>query len=149
MGFSAGGHLASTEATHFNDPYIQNEENTSLRPDFQILIYPVISMTDEIGHIGSRNNLLGENPDIEKIRYFSNELQVNEQTPPTWLTHTEDDSVVPVENSIRFYQALVANKVPAEMHLYPFGNHTFVLRLPTGEWMAPLFKWMQQMGFME
>jgi acetyl esterase/lipase len=149
MGFSAGGHLASTAATHYNNPYIQNDEKTSLRPDFLILIYPVISMTDEIGHIGSRTNLLGVKPDIDKIRFFSNELHVNAQTPPTWLTHTGDDTVVPVENSIRFYQALVANKVPAEMHLYPSGNHAFVLKLPTSKWMAPLFVWMQWMNFLK
>jgi acetyl esterase/lipase len=149
MGFSAGGHLASTAATHCNNPYIQNDEKTSLKPDFLILIYPVISMTDEIGHKGSRNNLLGLNPDIDKIRYFSNELHVNAETPPTWLTHTGDDTVVPVENSIRFYQALVANKVPAEMHLYPSGNHAFVLKLPTSEWMEPLFVWMQRMNFLK
>jgi len=149
MGFSAGGHLASTAATHYNNPYIQNDEKTSLRPDFLILIYPVISMTDEIGHIGSRTNLLGVKPDIDKIRFFSNELHVNAQTPPTWLTHTGDDTVVPVENSIRFYQALVANKVSAEMHLYPSGNHAFVLKLPTSKWMAPLFVWMQWMNFLK
>jgi acetyl esterase/lipase len=149
MGFSAGGHLASTVATHFNNSYIQNDEKTSLKPDFLILIYPVISMTDEIGHIGSRDNLLGKKPSIDKIRYFSNELQVNEQTPPTWLTHTGDDTMVPVENSIRFYQALVAHKVPAEMHLYPSGNHAFVLKLPTSEWMVPLFDWMVRMNLLK
>lgn len=149
MGFSAGGHLASTEATHYNDVYIRNDEKTSLRPDFLILIYPVISMSDEFGHLGSRKNLLGPDPDPEKIRYFSNELQVDENTPPTWLTHTGDDTVVPVENSIRFYQALIAHKVPAEMHLYPSGNHTFVLKLDTGEWMKPLFTWMSQAGFIQ
>jgi acetyl esterase/lipase len=99
MGFSAGGHLASTAATHFNTSYIENVENTSLRPDFLILVYPVISMTDEIGHIGSRNNLLGENPDAGKIHIFSNEFQVSPQTPPTWLTHTGDDNVVPVKTA--------------------------------------------------
>jgi acetyl esterase/lipase len=147
MGFSAGGHLASTEATHYNDPYIQNDNHTNLRPDFLILVYPVISFTDEIGHIGSRNNLLGADPRLDRIIYFSNEFHVNAQTPPTWLTHTGDDTVVPVENSIRFYQRLVANKVPAEMHLYPSGNHAFVLKLQTSEWMEPLFKWMVQMKF--
>lgn len=149
MGFSAGGHLASTVATHYNNPYIQNDDKTSLRPDFLVLIYPVISMTDEIGHLGSRTNLLGANPDIDKIRFFSNELHVNAQTPPTWLTHTGDDTIVPVENSIRFYQGLVSNKVPAEMHLYPSGNHAFVLKLPTSEWMGALFVWMQRMNFLK
>jgi acetyl esterase/lipase len=144
MGFSAGGHLASTTGTHFNKSYIPNNENVNLRPDFLILVYPVISMTDELTHMGSRNNLLGNNPGAEQISLFSNELQVNENTPPTWLTHTGDDTAVPVENSIRFYQALIKNKVPAEMHLYPKGNHAFVLRLPTDEWMQPLFEWMKK-----
>jgi acetyl esterase/lipase len=146
MGFSAGGHLASTVGTHFNKSYIQNDENISLRPDFMILIYPVISMKEGLTHGGSKTNLLGKTPSEEQIALFSNELQVNANTPPTWITHTGDDTVVPVENSIRFYQELIRNKVPAEMHLYPAGNHGFVLKLPTDEWMQPLFGWMQKSG---
>jgi acetyl esterase/lipase len=146
MGFSAGGHLASTVGTHFNKSYIQNDENISLRPDFMILIYPVISMKEGLTHSGSKTNLLGKSPSEEQIALFSNELQVNANTPPTWITHTGDDTVVPVENSIRFYQELIRNKVPAEMHLYPAGNHGFVLKLPTDEWMQPLFGWMQKSG---
>ncbi len=134
MGFSAGGHLASTAGTHFEKSYIPNKEKTSLRPDFMVLIYPVISMTNKITHQGSRVNLLGENAGEENILLFSNELQINKNTPPTWLTHTGDDTVVPVENSICFYQALIRNKIPAEMHLYPKGNHGFVLNMPTSEW---------------
>ena len=144
MGFSAGGHLASTAGTHFEKSYIPNKENTSLRPDFLILVYPVISMTDGLTHGGSRKNLLGSSPSIDQINLFSNELQVNEKTPPTWLTHTGDDSVVPVDNSIRFYQALVRNKVSAEMHLYPQGNHGFVLKQSTDDWMGPLFEWIRK-----
>jgi acetyl esterase/lipase len=146
MGFSAGGHLASTTGTHFNKSYIPNEENVSLRPDFMILIYPVISMKEGLTHGGSRTNLLGKTPSEEQIALFSNELQVNANTPPTWITHTGDDTVVPVENSILFYKELIRNKVPAEMHLYPAGNHGFVLKLPTDEWMQPLFDWMQKSG---
>jgi acetyl esterase/lipase len=146
MGFSAGGHLASTAGTHFEKSLIPNNENTSLRPDFMILIYPVISMTDKLTHKGSRKNLLGASPPIGQINLFSNELQVNEKTPPTWITHTGDDSVVPVDNSIRFYQALVRNNVPAEMHLYPSGNHGFVLKQPTDEWMGSLFLWINKMS---
>jgi len=149
MGFSAGGHLASTAGTHFDKSYIPNDENISLRPDFMILVYPVISMKDELTHSGSRTNLLGKEPDAEKITLFSNELQINENTSPTWLTHTGDDTVVPVENSIRFYQELIKNKVPAEMHLYPKGNHGFVLKLPTDEWMQPLFDWMKRSGIIQ
>ena len=146
MGFSAGGHLASTAGTHFSKSYIPNAEKTSLRPDFLVLIYPVISMKDGLTHGGSRSNLLGKTPTEEQITLFSNELQVNAQTPPTWLTHTGDDTVVPVENSIRFYQELIRNKVPAEMHLYPKGNHGFILYLNPHEWMLPLFDWLKKSG---
>ena len=147
MGFSAGGHLASTAGTHFEKAFIPNENNTSLRPDFMVLVYPVISMTDELTHGGSRKNLLGLVPSPEQIRQFSNEMQVNPGTPPAWITHTGDDTVVPVENSIRFYQALIRNKVVAEMHLYPSGNHGFVLKLPADEWMKQVFSWMTKSGF--
>jgi acetyl esterase/lipase len=145
MGFSAGGHLASTAGTHFGKSYIPNDGKVSLRPDFMILIYPVISMTDELTHKGSRNALLGKTPTKEMIDLFSNEKHVNANTPPTWLTHTGDDKVVIVENSIRFYQELIRNKVPSEMHLYPKGNHGFVLFQPTDEWMQPLFEWMKKL----
>jgi len=149
MGFSAGGHLASTAGTHFDKSYIPNDENVSLRPDFMILVYPVISMTDELTHKGSGANLLGKEAGADRIALFSNELHVNATTPPTWLTHTGDDTVVPVENSIRFYKELIRNKVPAEMHLYPEGNHGFVLKLPTAEWMQPLFDWMNKSGILQ
>ncbi|MGV8963720.1 MAG: alpha/beta hydrolase [Candidatus Saccharimonadaceae bacterium] len=142
IGFSAGGHLASTAGTHFSKSYIPNDENISLRPNFMILVYPVISMKDKLTHRGSRENLLGESASEENIILFSNELHVNSNTPPTWITHTGDDTVVTVENSIRFYQELVRNKVPVEMHLYPHGNHGFVLKLLTDQWMQPLFNWM-------
>jgi len=147
MGFSAGGHLASTAATHFKKSYIPNIEAVNLRPDFAILIYPVVSFTEQIMHKGSRDLLLGKNPTPDQIELFSNELQVTAETPPTWLTHAGDDKVVPVENSIRFYEALLKNKVPAEMHLYPKGNHGFVLSQPIEEWMQPLFRWMQKNGW--
>ena len=146
MGFSAGGHLASTAGTHFDKSYIPNPENTSLRPDFMILIYPVISMQDGLTHGGSRTNLLGKSPSEEQVKLFSNDLQVNANTPPTWITHTGDDTVVPVENSIRFYQQLVKNKIPAEMHLYPAGNHGFVLKQSCEQWMLPLFEWLVKSG---
>lgn len=143
MGFSAGGHLASTAGTHFNTSYIPNPSNTSLRPDFLILVYPVISMQEGLTHGGSKGNLLGESPSKEKVDLFSNELQVNKDTPPAWLTHTGDDTAVPVENSIRFYQALIRNGIPAEMHLYPKGNHGFILNMKPEDWMGPLFEWIK------
>ena len=143
MGFSAGGHLASTEATHFDKAYIENDTGTSLRPDFQILVYPVISMQDTLTHAGSKLNLLGENPSQEITELFSNELQVDENTPQAYITHAGDDVVVNVDNSIIYYEALRHHKVPAEMHIYPKGNHGFVLFQPTEEWMKPIFKWLK------
>jgi len=143
MGFSAGGHLASTAATHFNQTVIENHNHTNLRPDFQILVYPVISMQDSLTHIDSRKNLLGTDPSKEIIDAFSNELQVDENTPPAYITHAGDDHVVDVDNSIVYYEALRHHHVPVEMHLYPKGNHGFVLFQPTEEWMMPLLKWMK------
>jgi acetyl esterase/lipase len=141
MGFSAGGHLASTAATHFEKWYIENIENTSLRPDFQILVYPVISMTAALTHTGSRDNLLGKNPSREDVDLFSNELQVQSDTPPAYLTHTADDKVVDVDNSIVYFEKLRNHKVPVEMHIYPMGDHGFIFRHPG--WMEPLFSWLE------
>jgi acetyl esterase/lipase len=149
VGFSAGGHLASTAGTHFEKSYIPNDEKISLRPNFMILVYPVISMKDGLTHRGSRESLLGTSPEAERIALFSNELQVRPNTPPTWLTHAGDDNVVTVENSILFYKELIRNHVPAEMHLYPSGNHGFVLNLPTDEWMQSMFSWMIKSGFIQ
>ncbi|WP_229367655.1 alpha/beta hydrolase [Fibrisoma limi] len=141
MGFSAGGHLASTAATHFEKAYIDNGSNTSLRPDFQILIYPVISMQDSLTHGGSHDNLLGKNPSRQDIDLFSNELQVRANTPPTYLTHAADDKLVDVDNSIIYFERLRRQKVPVEMHIYPKGDHGFIFRHPG--WMDPLFAWMK------
>jgi len=147
MGFSAGGHLASTAATHFDIAYIEDELNTSLRPDFQILVYPVISMQDSLTHPGSRKNLLGDKPLKEIVDKFSNELQVTANTPPAYITHAGDDTVVDVDNSIIYYEQLRHQDVPVEMHIYPKGNHGFVLFQPTEEWMIPVFKWMRNSGW--
>ncbi|AUD07496.1 esterase [Spirosoma pollinicola] len=125
MGFSAGGHLASTLATHYNkDP----KASEQVKPNFAILLYPVVTFGEK-AHAGSRTNLLGKlasSPDM--IAYYSNELQVTAQTPPTFLVHAEDDKAVPVENSINFYLACLKNNIPAEMHLYPTGGHGFGMR---------------------
>ncbi|MDP4208865.1 MAG: alpha/beta hydrolase [Bacteroidota bacterium] len=141
MGFSAGGHLASTEATHFKKAFIENAKNTSLRPDFQILVYPVITMQDNLTHRDSRNKLLGNNPSKETIDEFSNELQVDETTPPAYITHAADDNVVDVDNSINYFEKLRHYKVPVEMHIYPKGGHGFIFGHKG--WMEPLFKWME------
>lgn len=146
MGFSAGGHLASTVGTHFNKPVIKNSEARNVRPDFMILVYPVISMGDSLGHRGSRDNLLGKTPSADKIRLFSNDLQVTDQTPPTFLIHAGDDKVVDVDNSISMYEALRHRKIPAEMHIYPKGDHGFVLNIPVPEWMSVVMKWMKSSG---
>jgi acetyl esterase/lipase len=143
MGFSAGGHLASTAATHFKKAVIENDNNTNLRPDFQILVYPVISMQDSLTHLDSRTKLLGKNPSKEIIDEFSNELHVDENTPPAYITQAADDKVVDVDNSIVYFESLRHHNVPVEMHIYPKGNHGFVLRRPTEEWMKPIFKWMK------
>jgi acetyl esterase/lipase len=143
MGFSAGGHLASTEATHYEKAVIENNNNTNLRPDFLILIYPVISMQDSLTHLDSRTNLLGKNPSKTLIDEYSNELQVNANTPPTYLTHAGDDKAVDIDNSIGFYEKLRHQNVPAELHLYPKGGHGFVLSQKPEDWMMPLFKWLK------
>jgi acetyl esterase/lipase len=151
MGFSAGGHLASTAGTHFNSAVIDNKNNTSLRPDFLILIYPVISFADSIGHMGSRDNLLGKNPSGEKIKKYSNELQVTDKTPPTFLVHAGNDDVVKVQNSIYFYEALEQNHIPAELHIYPKGGHGFGLNNPAtrDKWMDRLQNWMDANGWLK
>lgn len=141
-GFSAGGHLASTAATHFQKAVIENPNNTNLRPDFQVVVYPVISMQDSLTHRDSRNNLLGKNPSKEVIDQYSNELQVNKNTPPAYITHAADDNVVDVDNSIQYFEALRHNKVPVELHIYQSGGHGFIFRQP--DWIDPLLSWMKK-----
>ena len=148
MGFSAGGHVAATAATHFNfKADASNSDTTSVRPDFAILIYPVISFDSTIAHKGSRNNLIGLKPSLEKTIFFSNELQVDKNTPPTFLVHAGDDAVVPVQNSLRFYEACIKNKVPAQMHLYPKGGHGFGMKNTTTDdnWLERLQNWMSRL----
>jgi acetyl esterase/lipase len=147
MGFSAGGHVASTEATHFNKALIENKSNTNLHPDFQILVYPVISMEDSLAHKGSRTQLLGNNPSKETIDLYSNELQVDKNSPPAYITVAADDKVVDVDNSIIYFEKLRHNNVPVEMHIYQKGDHGFVFRHPG--WMEPLFEWMQSNNWMK
>jgi acetyl esterase/lipase len=151
LGFSAGGHLASTAGTHFETTTIDNKDNISLRPDFMVLLYPVISFSDSIGHTGSRDNLIGKNPAAQLIQEYSNELQVTARTPPAFLVHAEDDKTVPVANSLHFYESLLHNKIPAEMHIYPKGGHGFGLHNPTtkDEWTQRLYNWMQSNGWLK
>ncbi|MFC5409989.1 alpha/beta hydrolase [Larkinella bovis] len=147
MGFSAGGHLASTAGTHFNTRYIDETGQTSLRPDFMILVNPVISFNDSTGHIGSRNNLLGKQASAEKILRFSNERQVGKSTPPAFLVHSGADIVVPVANSIQFYEALNRNGVSGAMHIYSKGEHGFLTYPSFQEWFDRCVEWMKVSGF--
>jgi acetyl esterase/lipase len=148
MGFSAGGHLAATASTHFENSYIENKKGTNLRPDFMILVYPVISMADSLGHIGSREYLLGKNPSEKQIILFSNQLHVGKSTPPAFLILAGDDSVVKPENSIIFYDALIKNGIPAEMHIYKSGEHGFLKEPPFEEWFGRCCYWMKSNGWM-
>lgn len=154
MGFSAGGHLASTAATHFDagqsdaaDPI----DRLSCRPDFAVLCYPVISFTESFGHMGSKKNLLGPDPDPKLVESLSNERQVTEQTPPTFLFHTADDTGVPPENSLAFFAALRRAKVPCELHIYEVGPHGIGLSPAdpaTFGWKDRLADWLRARGIL-
>lgn len=149
MGFSAGGHLASSAETHFNKSYIENSDGINLRPDFAILVYPVISFGDSLTHYGSRNALIGKNPSGEIIKLFSNELQVTPQTPPTFLIQAEDDKIVSVKNSIVFFEALLKNKVAAGLHIFPKGDHGFGLEPSHSNWFSYCALWLQENGWLK
>jgi acetyl esterase/lipase len=148
MGFSAGGHLASTAGTHFdkgNDAAPDPIDHESSRPDFLVLGYPVIEFGQTFTHKGSEHFLLGDNPDPALIRLLSNAEQVTPQTPPTFLFHTSDDPVVPVSNSVVFYEALIRNKVPVEMHLFRHGPHGVGMAQDRDDlkiWPELLFHWL-------
>ncbi|MGQ1910345.1 alpha/beta hydrolase [Marinifilum sp. RC60d5] len=152
MGFSAGGHLASTLGTHYNDTMyssIDSIDQESARPDFMALIYPVISMQKGLTHYGSMKHLLGENPDAKLVDKFSNELQVTTDTPPTFLIHASDDKAVPVQNSLMMYQSLIKNDIYTEMHIYPKGGHGFSLghnRAHVKSWTDLFCTWLQSIS---
>ncbi|WP_321480121.1 alpha/beta hydrolase [uncultured Bacteroides sp.] len=139
MGASAGGHLASTLATHYT--------SKETRPDFQILLYPVITMNPAYTHAGSRKNLLTATPTAKLEKEFSNELQVNAETPQAFIALSSDDGAVPPENSINYYLALLKNKVPATMHIYPTGGHGWGFRdsfTYKRQWTEELEKWLRE-----
>ena len=150
MGFSAGAHLASTAATHFDSGNPQSSdpiEHAGCRPDFAILAYPVISFTAEYTHQGSRKNLLGENPKPELVKELSSELNVTPKTPPTFLFSSSTDTVVPPENSVAFYLALRKAGVPAELHIFENAPHGVGLDLAdpsVGEWGTLLLHWLRE-----
>jgi acetyl esterase/lipase len=154
MGFSAGGHLASTAATHFDAGDKDSDDpisKVSCRPDFAVLCYPVITFTQDFMHKGSRRNLLGDDPDLELVKSLSNELQVTKETPPTFLFHTTEDTGVPPQNSTVFYVACVEHGVPAELHIFAKGRHGIGLgkSIPgSNEWPERLKTWLKVSGFL-
>lgn len=175
LGSSAGGHLASTAGTHWQTPHISNPKNTSLRPDFMILNYPVISFADSLTHFGSRFNLSGpvlQKEEFEKImadwetsemawkkikipadalKKYSNELQVRADTPPVFITAAVDDDVVKVQNSLVFIAALQKNHVPFGSFFYANGGHGYGMDNPTSEvdWMDSCLDWLKKEGFLK
>ncbi|WP_255474138.1 alpha/beta hydrolase [Pontibacter qinzhouensis] len=151
LGFSAGGHLASTAGTHLSKTTVPNQANINLRPDFMMLIYPVISSEKEIAHLGSFENLLGKGATEAKLKEYSNDIQVTAQTPPTFLVHASDDKAVKSENSIRFYQALLRNNIPAELHIYQQGGHGFgLVNASTKDlWFERGINWLGTNGFLK
>ena len=150
IGFSAGGHLASTAATHFDKEVIENKKHISLRPSFAILLYPVVTFGPK-AHVGSKENLIGKNAPQALVDLYSNEKQVTPNTPPTFLVHAQDDGLVPVENSLMFYDAMVKNHVKGEIHIYQFGDHGFGLhnRVTKDDWFNSLTKWMDGNGWLK
>lgn len=151
MGFSAGGHLGATLATKFDSIVYPNSGNISARPDFSALIYPVISMKEDITHMGSRTNLLGKSPSLAKIEGFSSEMNVGPHTPPTFLVHAADDKAVPVENSIRYFLAINSYNIPSELHIYEKGGHGFGLgnMAPTKNWPDAFESWLGIHNYVE
>lgn len=149
MGFSAGGHLASTLSTHYDERAYETSSKISARPDFSLLIYPVISMQNDITHKGSQVSLLGENASQLDIDAFSNEKKVTAQTPPAFLIHATDDGVVMAENSVNYYLALKKNGVTAELHLYEKGGHGFGLGVNDTSkfWTKACEEWLKNNGY--
>ncbi len=147
IGFSAGGHLASTLATHYDKAYVDDPDQISLRPDFLIVVYPVISMDAKITHLDSRKALLGADPTAEQVRLFSNELQVKKDTPPTLILHAADDRLVDVDNSVVFFEALRHAGVPVEMRLFEKGQHGFFL-MPRDRWQGAIMEWLTTNGWL-
>jgi len=149
IGFSAGGHLASTLGTHFDKVLVPNPDNISVRPDFMLLLYPIITMGSRT-HAASRENLLGTNPPQTLVDEYSNEKQVDANTPPTFLVQAADDKVVPIQNSLMFFDALLTFKIKAEMHIFQAGGHGFGLDNSTtkDKWIDWAKNWLEQNKFL-
>ena len=148
MGFSAGGHLAAKLSTHYKQRTYETKDETSARPDFSILIYPVISMKNEITYKGSKTNLLSDNPSDEMIMEYSNELHITENTFPAFIIHACNDKSVHVENSIQYFIALKKNNVPVELHIYEKVGHGFGLGIngTSKSWTLDCEKWLKSMN---
>jgi acetyl esterase/lipase len=147
IGFSAGGHLASTLSTHFAEEVYEVKDTVSARPDFSLLIYPVISFDSTFTHAGSRRNLIGAKPSEDVVRHFSNELMITSKTPPAFLVHSADDKVVPVKNSIVYFEGLVSNNIPSELHVFQKGGHGYGLAINTGTqaaWPELCLHWLKE-----
>lgn len=149
IGFSAGGHLAATTGTQFKTPVLSQWRSADVRPDFLMLIYPVITFVDPAVHAGSRTMLLGDAPSQADMQRFSPQLAVSDETPPTFLIHAADDQTVPVANSIRFFEALQARKIPAQLMIYPAGGHGYGLNNATTDdrWIERCRQWLQSQGW--
>jgi acetyl esterase/lipase len=155
LGFSAGGHLASSLGTHFQTSAYEiadNTDNVSCRPDFMVLVYPVITFEPPFGHMGSRDNLLGKNAGGQLVKSFCSHLRVTKETPPTFLIHANDDKVVLPEHSILFYEALRKKNIPVEMHIFLKGGHGFGMNKGVGPaegWVNLCEKWFKQSGLLK
>jgi acetyl esterase/lipase len=150
LGFSAGGHLASTLSTHYAEKVYEPKDTVSAKPNFSLLIYPVITMDSSFTHMGSRRNLIGARPSAEDIKRFSNELQVNEKTPPAFMVHSADDKAVPIKNSIVYFEQLVKYGIPSELHIFQKGGHGYGLgggKDTQSSWPELCIKWLKASGF--
>jgi len=153
-GSSAGGHLAATAGTRFDNGNPDSPDpvaKTSCRPDFMLLLYPVITMKEDFTHLGSRKNLLGEGNNLNLIRLYSNELHVTKETPPTFIVLADNDTGVVPRNSTEFYSALKTNQIPAEMHIFAKGGHGFGMRknnIPTDKWPELFLDWLKTISIL-
>lgn len=148
IGLSAGGHLVSTAGTQINRVVIENKENTSLRPDFMILLYPVTIYDPLISR--TRENLIGKRPSQEALNLYSTDKHVGAKTPPTYLVHAADDDVIPVKNSLRFFDAMLKANVSGELHILQSGGHGFGISDPGNKnnWFSSCQNWMQRNGLL-
>ncbi|GHE37218.1 alpha/beta hydrolase [Sphingobacterium griseoflavum] len=147
IGFSAGGHLAATLSNHFEDTKIENPKQTNLRPDFSVLIYPVISMRDEVTHQGSKEQLIGVQAEEADVRYYSLDEQVSKKTPPTFLVHAHDDKAVVFANASRYQEALNEFGIANELFAYQVGGHGFGLlnKSDARRWSDRMFIWLNEL----